>query len=98
MKRKLLAGALALAFLTETPVYAQHGPSSYFRGNTSLYNPGSLGGPPTSKSFACSLWYNTENDRPAVLFDTAGYLHVALIVAFVNELGTNNLHLAIAVG
>jgi hypothetical protein len=99
MRNILLAGVSALAFLLGTPTAnAQHGPSSYFDGHTRLYNPGGLGGPAISKSFTCSFWYNTENENSTVLFDTSGYIKVALLVALTHELGTDNIFLSIAVG
>lgn len=98
MKKFLMAGASALALLTAVPANAQHGPSSYFNGHTRLYNPGSLGGPPSTRSLACSFWYNTGNTATAILYDSSNYINVSLMLAITHELGTSNNHIAIMVG
>ncbi len=99
LKNLLLARALVLALLIAgAPAYAQHGPSVYFGGDTRLYNPGSLGGPLTSKSFACSMWVFLEDSHTAVIFDTSSYLNPTLIVVLSQDISTGNPHLAIAAG
>jgi len=97
MKRMLLAMASAIAFLTVMPANAQHGPSTYFD-HARIYNPGGLGGPAISKSFACHFYYNTEEPATMVVIDTSNHLYVTMMIMFTREINSGDMHLGAIMG
>jgi len=97
MKRMLLAVASALALLTTLPASAQHGPATYFD-KARIHNPGGLGGPAISKSFACHFYYNTEEPASMVIIDTSNHLYVTMMIMFTREINSGNMHLGVITG
>lgn len=97
MKGSAILLLLCVATLISAPGHAQVRAVN-FNGFTRLYNPGSLGGPASSKSLACSFWYRTTLPQSAVIVDSSGYLAVAMMIAFTPNIQTSRPHLAVVTG
>jgi hypothetical protein len=93
----ILMGALVPVFLATLPANAQHGPATYFD-HARIYNPGGLGGPAISKSFACHFYYNSEEPNSMVIIDTSNHLYVTMMIMFTREIGSGLAHLGVIMG